>query len=81
MENELIELAAQFFHIPAAKIKTSSKIKDLQRESHDPIVFSFEVEKHYGIEIDENEYEQLKTIKDYIRLIEKHLAGRYKKAA
>jgi acyl carrier protein len=81
MEKEFIDFAARFFRVPAAKIKKKTKIKDLQQEVHDPVVFSFEVEKHYGIEIDEDEYERIKTIEDYMMIVETHLAKEYKKAA
>jgi len=81
MEKEFIIFAARFFHVPPVKIKKKTKIKDLQREVHDPVVFSFEVEKHYGIEIGEDEYEGIKTIEDYMMIVETHLEQGYKKAA
>ncbi len=49
----------------------SDLIKDLKADSMDIATLLLEVEENYGIEIDEDELDSLKTVGDIVKYIEK----------
>lgn len=71
IENKLKDLVFDNFNINGQELnEQSSIIDDLGMDSLDLIEFRMWIEEDFGIEINEKEADQLKTVKDIINLIE-----------
>ena len=58
---------------PSAVTETALVVKDLGADSLDFVEIGMSVEEEFDIEIDESEYESLKTVGDIVRTIESKL--------
>ena len=79
MDNSFFDFTAQYFDVSRRLINKRTRIESLSRDKHDSINFSFEIEKQYGIEFEEEELEKLRSVGDYLKLIEGKI--RYRNAA
>lgn len=71
MFEEVRNQIAELLGIEASAITESSDlITDLKADSMDIATLLLEVEENYGIEIDEDEMEGLKTVGDIVKYIE-----------
>jgi acyl carrier protein len=71
MFEEVKNQIAELLGIEAEKItRESNLITDLRADSMDIATLLLEVEEGYGIEIDENDLENLKTVGDIVDYIE-----------
>lgn len=71
MFEKVREQIAELLGIEAATITAeSSLITDLKADSMDIATLLLEVEEKYGIEINEDEIENLKTVGDIVKYIE-----------
>jgi acyl carrier protein len=73
MEEKIYNIVSSFFNIPRESIKPSLKISSLSKDSHDQILFTFEIEKQFQIEFSDDEIEKLKKVSDYVRCIKQKL--------
>lgn len=72
MFDEIKEKIADMLNVNPAEVKAESNlITDLKADSMDIATLLFEVEEQYGIEIDEDDLESLKTVGDIVAYIEK----------
>lgn len=72
MFEEIKEKIADMLNVNPAEVKAESNlITDLKADSMDIATLLFEVEEQYGIEIDEDDLESLKTVGDIVAYIEK----------
>ncbi len=71
MFEEVRDQIAELLGIEAATItEDSNLITDLRADSMDIATLLLEVEENHGIEIDEDELENLKTVGDIVKYIE-----------
>ncbi len=71
MFEEVKNQIAELLGADASTITAESDlIKDLKADSMDIATLLLEVEENYGIEIDEDELENLKTVGDIVKYIE-----------
>lgn len=71
MFEEVRTQIAELLGIDAEKVtEESDLITDLKADSMDIATLLLEVEENYGIEIDEDEMEGLKTVGDIVKYIE-----------
>lgn len=71
MFEELKGRIAEVLNIDAGKITEDSRlIEDLKADSMDVATLLIELEGEYGIEIDEDDLDTLKTVKDIVAYIE-----------
>jgi hypothetical protein len=75
LERRFLLFAADFFSKPLQLLTRKTRIDHLTDDLHAPVIFSFEVEKQFGVEIDDDEAARLRTLGDYIRIVKSHLAG------
>jgi len=80
MNDDFLSFVSEYFSREKRLINKKTRIEALERTAHDRIVFTFELEKRYGIEFEEEELLKLKNLGDYQALLEKKLQ-RKKKAA
>jgi len=73
VERKVIETAAFFFNVPSSSIRKKTSVYALAHSLHDPVLFSFEIEKQFGIELDDEEMDKTHTIASYILIVKKHL--------
>jgi acyl carrier protein len=73
MEDKIYTIISNFFNIPRDSIKPSLKISSLSKDSHDQILFTFEIEKQFQIEFNDDEIEKLNKISDYVKCIKQKL--------
>ncbi len=72
MFEEIKEKIADMLNVSPAEVNAESNlITDLKADSMDIATLLFEVEEQYGIEIDEDDLESLKTVGDIVAYIEK----------
>ena len=76
-----LDFAAEYFNVPRRTISRKTKLQSLARYHHDLINFSFEVEKFYAVEFDTDEMSKIRTLGDYITVIEEKSGPAYQKAA
>jgi acyl carrier protein len=73
MEDKIYNIVSRFFNIPKESIKPSLKISSLSKDSHDQILFTFEIEKQFQVEFNDDEIEKLKKVSDYVKCIKQKL--------
>jgi acyl carrier protein len=76
MEEKFYNIISNFFKIQKESIKPSLKINSLSKDSHDQILFTFEIEKQFQIEFNDEEIEQLNKVSDYVKCIKQKLQQR-----
>jgi acyl carrier protein len=76
MEEKFYTIISNFFNIPRESIKPSLKINSLSKDSHDQILFTFEIEKQFQIEFNDDEIENLNKVSDYVKGIKQKLQQR-----
>lgn len=84
MEKDFLEFTAQFFGVQRRDINRATKIDSLERDFHDRINFSFEIEKRYQIEFEDQDLLKAHSVKDYLEIVKRKVQGRsegYKEAA
>ena len=84
MQKEFYEMVSNFFNFPLKSLKPSISISTLSKKPHDQILFTFELEKRFHIEFDDDEIEKMDKISSYLKLIKKkleHKSTELKKAA
>lgn len=87
MNEDFFDFVSVFFSIDRKLINKKTRIDSLEKDVHDRILFSFELEKHFKIEFEEEELLKINKLGDYQALLEKKLQHRsekeiiYKRAA
>ncbi len=79
MNDAFLSFVSEYFSVEKRLINKKTRIETLERTAHDRIIFTFELEKHFGIEFGEEELLKLDNLGDYQALLEKKLQK--KKAA
>lgn len=76
MEDKVIKLISDATKVDAGKIKPATKfIDDLNLDSLDIVELMMKMEDEFGIEIPEEEAENLKSVQDVIGYIENNKAN------
>jgi acyl carrier protein len=71
------EIIVQELSVPEEKVKESSTFEsDLRADSLDVVELVMELEEKFEIEIPEEDFEQIRTVGDLVRYIERKLAER-----
>ncbi len=73
MNNDFISFVSDYFSVKMRLINKKTRIEALERTAHDRIIFTFELEKHYGVEFEEEELNKLRNLGDYQALLERKL--------
>jgi acyl carrier protein len=74
------EIIVQELSVPEEKVKESSTFEsDLRADSLDVVELVMELEEKFEIEIPEEDFEQIRTVGDLVRYIERKLAEREEK--
>ena len=74
MMEKLIALVADQLGVPAAEIKPESRLKeDLQADSASIMMLVMDVETEFGIEVEDDAIEMVKTVADMASYIEKKM--------
>jgi acyl carrier protein len=74
------EIIVQELSVPEEKVKESSTFEsDLRADSLDVVELVMELEEKFEIEIPEEDFEQIRTVGDLVRYIERKLAERDEK--
>ncbi len=74
------EIIVQELSVPEEKVKESSTFEsDLRADSLDVVELVMELEEKFEIEIPEEDFEQIHTVGDLVRYIERKLAERDEK--
>lgn len=88
MNVDFLSFVSEYFLIDKRLINRKTRIEAIERTTHDRINFTFELEKHYKIEFEEEELLKLRNLGDYQALLEQKLQSHsqkkgftYKKAA
>ncbi|MDP9039236.1 MAG: acyl carrier protein [Acidobacteriota bacterium] len=76
VETRCIALIAQSKNIPPAGIGMDSSFDELGIDSLDKINLSFAVEEEFGIQIPDDSLNQLRTVGDIVRGVERLCAAR-----
>ena len=72
MMEKLIAMVAEQLGVPAAQIKPESRLKeDLQADSASIMMLVMDVENEFGIEVEDDAIEMVKTVADMASYIEK----------
>jgi len=72
MMEKLIAMVAEQLGVPAAQIKPESRLKeDLQADSASIMMLVMDVENEFGIEVEDDAIELVKTVADMASYIEK----------
>lgn len=71
--NKVAELIAANNHIPVSDIKMDSTFEDLNMDSLDGITLINDLENHYKIILPNEEATNIKTVRDAVDALEKHL--------
>ena len=73
IETRLIEIVSKNLSIPKSRITRDSRyVDDLGLDSLDQVEFIMKLEEEFGIEIQDEAAEKVKTVDDAIKYIEKH---------
>jgi acyl carrier protein len=73
MNDDFLSFVSEYFSVDKRLVDKKTRIEALERTAHDRIVFTFELEKHYGIEFEEEELVKMGNLGDYQALLEKKL--------
>ena len=74
IENQVKDILADQFGIPAESIGIDDNLLDLGADSLDVIEIVMELEGHFRITIEEDEYAEGSTVASIVRLVESKLA-------
>lgn len=70
----IIDIVSNCLGIPAAKIKVTAHLaKDLGADSVDAINLQWEIQNRLGVRLQEEHFQQIKTVRDLITVCEKQL--------
>jgi acyl carrier protein len=72
MNDDFLSFVSEYFSREKRLINKKTRIEALERTAHDRIVFTFELEKRYGIEFEEEELLKLKKPGDYQALLRRN---------
>lgn len=74
MMEKIIAMVAEQLGVPAAEIKPESRLKeDLEADSASIMMLVMDVENEFGIEIEDDAIEMVKTVSDMADYIQKKL--------
>lgn len=74
MMEKLIAMVSEQLGVPAAEIRPESRLKeDLQADSASVMMLVMDVETEFGIEVEDDAIEKVKTVGDMARYIEAKL--------
>jgi len=74
MMEKLIAMVAEQLGVPAEQIKPESRLKeDLQADSASIMMLVMDVETEFGIEVEDDAIEMVKTVADMASYIEKKM--------
>ena len=74
MMEKLIAMVSEQLGVPAADIKAESRLKeDLQADSASVMMLVMDVETEFGIEVEDDAIEMVKTVGDMAKYIEAKL--------
>ncbi len=79
MSEDFLDFVSDFFSIDKKYLNKKTRLNTLERDVHDRILFTFEMEKHFKIELEEEELIKLNKLGDYQALLEKKLQLRSEK--
>lgn len=74
MMEKLIAMVAEQMGVDAAQVKPESRLKeDLQADSASVMMLVMDVENEFGIEVEDDAIEKVKTVGDMARYIEEKM--------
>ena len=73
ISDKLIEIISNEFNISEDNIKMDSTLKSLELDSIDGIELIMAIEDEFDIDVEAEEYEKIKTVKELINLVKKYL--------
>lgn len=73
MNDDFLDFSSAYFSVDRKSINKKTKIETLERNVHDRIGFTFELEKHYKIQLEDEEISKLHKLGDFQILLEKKL--------
>ena len=74
MMDKLIAMVAEQMGVDAAQVKPESRLKeDLQADSASVMMLVMDVETEFGIEVEDDAIEKVKTVGDMARYIEEKM--------
>ena len=74
MMEKLIAMVAEQMGVDAAQVKSESRLKeDLQADSASVMMLVMDVETEFGIEVEDDAIEKVKTVGDMARYIEEKM--------
>lgn len=74
MMEKLIAMVAEQMGVDAAQVKAESRLKeDLQADSASVMMLVMDVETEFGIEVEDDAIEKVKTVGDMARYIEEKM--------
>ena len=74
MMEKLIAMVAEQMGVDAAQVKPESRLKeDLQADSASVMMLVMDVESEFGIEVEDDAIEKVKTVGDMARYIEEKM--------
>ena len=74
MMEKLVAMVAEQLGVPAEQIKPESRLKeDLQADSASIMMLVMDVETEFGIEVEDDAIEMVKTVADMANYIEKKM--------
>jgi len=75
MMEKLIAMVSEQLGVAAADVKTESRLKeDLQADSASIMMLVMDVETEFGIEVEDDAIEKVKTVGDMAKYIEEKMA-------
>lgn len=69
IDEDFIEFTSNYFSIEKKFIHRQTRIDSISHDPHALINFSFEIEKRYNINFNDDDLAALKTVGKYIKLI------------
>ncbi|HEX3019633.1 MAG TPA: hypothetical protein VHP36_04995 [Chitinispirillaceae bacterium] len=73
MSEDFMDFVSVYFSVNRKLINKRTRLDTLERNAHDRILFTFELESHYRIEFEEEELLKLRYVGDYQALLEQKL--------
>ena len=67
--DKIISIIAEKLHVDVATINTQSTLQDLGADSLDMVDIVMKVEEEFGIEINDEDAENLHTVQDFINYV------------
>lgn len=73
ISEKIIQIISNEFNVPENKIEMDSTLQSLELDSIDGIELIMAIDDEFDIDIPEEKYEKVKTLKEMINLVKKYL--------